>query len=1055
MSDAATQFLTAIVPNQDLLCIAHNIDVPSQGRRKKGWTQRFFTPEQAANGALVNHLSELKQHKDTNVYFSVATFKISKREAVNATGLKCILLDVDLKGDRPHYETKGEAVRGLAILTQTITCLPVPWIIDSGNGIHAYFVFDETVSMDRWHVVATTFAKVAEDVDARLLADPKPTKDAARVMRVPATWNAKQAKRMPVKVLKIGTPGKFEDIKAGLATEANTRKLWVTDVVPANTPLINSPAPTHAVSTTSTLGAGFNEGNKLEGLSPRPIMEGCKQMHRMMKLRGNVSEGEWFLMIRVLNTCDKADQMVHTFSKGHPGYSHAETTRKLAHARTLGSASASCAEFKDCQPKYCRGCKFEVWSPSNIAANVVKKEVHEQQVIEHAEELKEGKVSEEGFLPMPAYYNQTRVAETHAPVTTLPVWKKDGDEAAEQVHKPIIGGHINVIGSSEKIEINGRGQETVTDMMIHMDVLVHNRRRKLAISAKVLTDTPAKATEDLRAMGMTFETNSMKESQALSKFFATVVQVAGHRPVPYFYTKGWSPLGLTVGAVQLRANQKPTEGYSSGQHHRVNDSSMERFCSGQSTGSLGKWKQAMSVFDGDHPHAHLVLLSGLANILLPLASGMSGGIVLALTGESGTGKTTLINFMSSFIGHPLEGTVQGTSTEMVMLEMLKAASVFMLPIDDLTSMNKQSLTNLLTVVSSGIPRQRLETQKSGAWSPSDGERINASVILTSNLSAASAFMAAKGRSEGLQMIPALTRQLEIPAADTTITDVAVDRWDRAKALIREHHGHALRPFCQYVLDNKSLVEKMLDDKRQAFTRALTAKLEGVKTGQFRYWTRYLAGIAVTGEILTDLGLINWNQNNIIATGIGLAVAQQTHAEQVQETDADTLWDLLTNDDNGRININLSEYRVDDDGSWPAWEYVDPGSNRIRGKLRLWQSNKSSMFQQITNRVINDPRWRIMATEVCVNGQLDSLERQVYIKLGNLRYHTDNDALAASSWEELYLSLLKAGVVVRGLRKNNVNMLDTTKKFQRHIRETENNRSYAEQCVELTFPPIKL
>jgi len=455
------------------------------------------------------------------------------------------------------------------------------------------------------------------------------------------------------------------------------------------------------------------------------------------------------------------------------------------------------------------------------------------------------------------------------------------------------------------------------------------------------------------------------------------------------------------------------------------------------------------VFDGDNPHAHIVMLSGIANTLLPLDPGLQGGIVLALTGASGKGKTTLMHFMNSFLGHPTEGIVQGTSTDKVMLDMLKQASVFMLPVDDMTSMSPQNLSAMLSTVTSGRPRQRME-QRGGDWDASEADTINASLMMTSNFSTSAVFMAGNKANDRMQLEAAMTRQLEMPAHDTYIDNVSDARWDNAKALIMGNYGHALRPFSQYVTDNRALVSQLLSDKKKAYRKALKHHLGGRATGQHRYWVRYLAAIRVAADILNDLGLINWDVNNITQVGIDLAVGQQGHTDEVQISDMDALWEILTNDDNGRININLSEFTVEDKGQWPEWD--DEFGGRSRGQQRGWlQKGSSNMFQQITNRVVNAPLWRGMATEVSVDGKPQRMERSVYISISKLRAAIHNsDALSATVWEELHNGLGEAGAKVRGTLANAVNRSGDSRHYISH---TQGTTGHPTRAIEIVFPPI--
>jgi len=1053
----STQFLRAIVPNSALLCIAHERSVPAKGRTTKVWTQQFFTDEQIANGSLLEHVTELNTHMDTNIYFGVAAYRARERSKQNAQLIKCLLLDIDLKGDRPHYNSKADAVMGLHNLYKEIPCLPKPTIVDSGNGIHAYFTFTQPVSIDDWFVVANTFAKVVEHVDPRLLADPVPTKDAARVMRVPCTWNAKTATREYVKIMGHGTDVDFDTLKTGLAQAAAARNVWVSSVVPDSTPLINSPPPAHAIGTASSLSVGFHETTaRFAGLNPVPIVKGCKQMHRMMTLHGNVSEPEWVLMLRVLDTCDKNDELVHAFSNGHPSYSRVATINKVRHLRsTFNSPSAGCDEFRAINPKNCEGCRFrdKVWTPSQIAEKVQQQETRELQKVEAVEKLQQGQTTPQGYLPLPVFYRQTRNADTHQPFTLIPVWV--GEEEGE-VMRPLIRGHINVIGASVALETDAEGEDKRVDLMIHLNVRVWQSSTDVAIAANRLTATTLdRATEPLRQIGMLFDISTPKEMTAVRKFLADIVNVASHRPTPHYATKGWTPTGLTVGATRFNNNGSIVNGNTYAEHSGGSPKTIEKFCSGRPVGTLAKWKHAISVFDGDHPYAQMVLLSGMSNMLLPLMPGMRGGILLALTGPIGRGKTSLMEFMNSFIGDPQEGIVQGSSTDKVMLDMLKQAGVFMLPVDDVTSLSAENLSAILSTVTSGKPRLRLEQDSTGSWSPSDSANINASLMLTSNFSTSAAFMAGRKGGNRLQLEAAQTRQLEIPAQYAMIEGVDTQRWRNAATLVRGNNGHALHMFSKYVVANRELVTEMLAAREGQFETALKRRLQGEIVGPYRFWCRYLAAVAVTAAICNDLKLVDWNLKEIIRAGLKLACEQQSLTDTVQADDMDSLWDLLTNDDNGRININLSEFSVTlgPKFTWPTWDHVH--ADAVRGQHRQWleKGGSTNLFNQITNRMVNTAQWRIVATEVYdENNVLLRVERAVQIPLSRLRELIQgSDKLSATVWEELYGSLVHSGAKVIGIDPARPSRMEDGSRYR--ITTTRLKAGNAVRAVEILFPPI--
>jgi hypothetical protein len=61
--------------------------------------------------------------------------------------------------------------------------------VDSGGGLHVYWVLDEPIARKVWQSIARKFSALAKQHG--LLADPARTADIASVLRIPGTWNYK------------------------------------------------------------------------------------------------------------------------------------------------------------------------------------------------------------------------------------------------------------------------------------------------------------------------------------------------------------------------------------------------------------------------------------------------------------------------------------------------------------------------------------------------------------------------------------------------------------------------------------------------------------------------------------------------------------------------------------------------------------------------------------------------------------------------------------------------------------------------------------------------
>lgn len=120
-----------------------------------------------------------------NVYYCMAAFgQASGRKGEFATHRKCLALDLDVGKDDPKksYPTREEAREALEDLIQHLG-MGQPLIVSSGQGLHAYWTFDEEVDIDDWKAAADQLKRVTKAHGIRV--DDKVTTDKARVLRLP------------------------------------------------------------------------------------------------------------------------------------------------------------------------------------------------------------------------------------------------------------------------------------------------------------------------------------------------------------------------------------------------------------------------------------------------------------------------------------------------------------------------------------------------------------------------------------------------------------------------------------------------------------------------------------------------------------------------------------------------------------------------------------------------------------------------------------------------------------------------------------------------------
>ncbi len=169
------EFLKLVLPTQGYKCWV-------EINRHKKVTQGFVpTIEELAAKVL-----EINA-RGSDAYYALAGFATDRnRRGANAGWFKCFWADVDCGKGKPHATTED----ALAAVDECCDrySLPIPGIVKSGNGLHAYWPFYRDINRDEWLPVAERFKLLCVN---EFQADPTRTADAASILRPPQTKNYK------------------------------------------------------------------------------------------------------------------------------------------------------------------------------------------------------------------------------------------------------------------------------------------------------------------------------------------------------------------------------------------------------------------------------------------------------------------------------------------------------------------------------------------------------------------------------------------------------------------------------------------------------------------------------------------------------------------------------------------------------------------------------------------------------------------------------------------------------------------------------------------------
>ena len=270
--------------------------------------------------------------------------------------------DIDAgTGENKHYTTQDEI---LSALEQFLfaTSLPNPFVVSSGYGIHVYWIIDAPMESVAWREPAERLFWLAQQHG--LHVDPSRTTDQSSVLRVPGAFNLKDPKHpRRVEMLAAGTVGPEFLIRLNALTANYT------------------PSAANSFPKGNGAARGNGMGVAWDGRHPPAdeVADVCEHMRTFRDSRGNILEPAWHAGIGTIKHCDNGQDKAHEWSSGYPGYTKEETQAKLD-AWTLPPPGCEKIDKNSGDPAICARCPFADLAKNPILiANKVYEQKHQPQ----------------------------------------------------------------------------------------------------------------------------------------------------------------------------------------------------------------------------------------------------------------------------------------------------------------------------------------------------------------------------------------------------------------------------------------------------------------------------------------------------------------------------------------------------------------------------------------------------------------------------------------------------------------------------------------------------
>lgn len=773
-------FLSTVLATEGLYCVVG---------LKKGAPKQEFVSTVEQMDALVDDLVQ----QGYDAYFGCAKFETDEgRTAKNAKWFKSFWLDLDC-GEGKEYENQAVALNGLKEFCVS-TGLPRPTIVNSGRGIHAYWILEEVISYNDWKPVAESLKKLC--AANNLYADPSVTADAARILRVPETLNFKnQAEPYKVAIMVMSSAIKFEDFKGKVGFDISAIPVAKRQLDEATLALLGN-----RISKFSNIMAKTMEG------------KGCAQLGYIYENQHELSEPLWFAGLSIAQHCADRDTAIHSISDKHPGYSPQDTEDKASRIK----GPITCAKLEGYRPLGCEGCphKGRITSPIQLGAEIAAATAEDNIVVIKNETLGEKVTVEIPEYPFPYFRGK------NGGVYKRGVPNPDNEEDAEDVL--IYENDLYVV----KRLIDPELGEMVW-MKLHMpkdgirefsvpltSILAKDKLREVVASKGI-----AALSKQMDGI-MAYITRWVKELQNLNNAEKSRVQF------------GWTEENsFVIGDREIKVGEVVYSPPSSATINLVPAYSKK--------GSVEAWRSVANWYARPGMEARAFnLFAGFGTPLLRFTN--LKGVQIHLTDDgSGTGKTTIEMMINSIFGHPEQTMLLEQDTFKSKMHRLGTVQNLPACIDEITNMPNEEVSNLAYIATQGRGRNRMMSQ-------SNSERLNnttwALILWTSgNRSVHDVLYSMKTFPEGELM---RVVEINIPR-DNTMTK---EQTDELYSTMFENYGVAGEVYMKYVVAHREEIIQLIKDTQIRFDA------DAGLTQRERFYSALAAVALVGGMIAKKCGL---------------------------------------------------------------------------------------------------------------------------------------------------------------------------------------------------------
>ncbi len=897
---------------------------------------------------MADAIDNMAGSKQLSVYHACATYqravievedgektKRKYRIPENWDRAKAFWVDIDCgqkKFDKNEgYLTKKDAAVAIDGFAKEVG-LPKPMLVDSGNGIHAYWPLTKDISHANWVKIAKGFK--ATLFHCGMIADPTRTADFASILRPAGSVNRKDGAAKPVTVKREGTPIEPKEFAAAL--QAYMVEHGVKQI--KETP----PKQYQDTDLNSDLTAHLPQYPDLP-VDANAVADKCAQVAAMRDTQGDVGYEHWRGVIGILKHCEDGRTLAEQWSSRREETDHAQLDWDVRYD-TWSAGPTTCEFFEANGCGACSGCpmKGKIGSPLVLG----------RQAPENVETVEEV-VTEEGTqveVSIPALISGYTYSNG---VMARLIPDKEG------VLQPFPFSSILFYPTSRI-----RTEEGTYRIGVRMHLPNHKVR-----DFDMPTEAMASQTDMLRSL-------------AKYELMQSNHKDAGTHMAAYLRDQ-LEQLKRTVEEVNTLTSfgwRDDMSGFLTGDRLYCKDGTVRKVLVGQGAakfapglpatkGTVERYASALNFLYNREgaEHWQYAVCSGWGSILTPFGEDLYKGLLVAITGgDSGKGKTTACYASMYAFGNAEKMTLKSEDgfTQNGLWAFLGVFNNLPVLLDELTEMEGSMFSTLAYGISRGEEKIRM-TSKGGTVGFANTAVWRMSPFVTGNKDFHGLLAAnqANSQAEAVRLIQikvdryAVVRLHEDEKLEADLAQSAVDA-------MRANSGAAGDAMLKYVVTH----QRQLADAVREMTNKLA---EHIPEPRYRFYRNHGACTLVIAKVAKDLGIVEFDIDKMFDFTVHLLTDL---AETVSSTNTVTTQDafsIFMASIAGRILVT-QEFRNRQDKTGP-----ETPRNRVQGVIAgrfvLGNSNCKSYAGHI---MINQKEARdwCMANRVDFNAMMDSLER---------------------------------------------------------------------------------